>query len=115
MRNVIGISGIIFLLMSCAGNKKQGISGMPPCLVTKIEGMKTDTKVNPPQSVIQYTYKGIAVFYITAGCCDQFNPVYNSDCDYLGAPDGGITGKGDGKISGFFANATNKKVVWENK
>lgn len=115
MRNVIGISGVIFLLMSCAGNKKQGISGMPPCLVTKIEGMKTDTKVNPPQSVIQYTYKGTAVFYITAGCCDQFNPVYNSDCDYLGAPDGGITGKGDGKISDFFANATNKKVVWENK
>ena len=82
---------------------------MPPCLVTKIETMKSDPKVNPPQSVTQYAYKGSAVFYITAGCCDQFNPVYNSDCDYLGAPDGGITGKGDGKIPDFFANATDKK------
>ena len=115
MRNVIIISCGIFLLISCAENKNQGISSMPPCLVTKIETMKSDPKVNPPQSVTQYAYKGSAVFYITDGCCDQFNPVYNSDCDYLGAPDGGITGKGDGKIADFFANATDKKVVWKNK
>jgi len=101
------------LLLSCAGNKSQGISGMPPCMVTKIEEMKSDPKVNAPQSVTQYMYKGSAVFYISAGCCDQFNQVYNSDCDYLGSPDGGISGKGDGKISDFFASATNKKVVWK--
>ncbi|MDB5198277.1 MAG: hypothetical protein JWO92_240 [Chitinophagaceae bacterium] len=88
---------------------------MPPCLVTKIDALKNDPGANQPQSVIQYSYKGSAVFYITAGCCDQFNTVYNSDCDYLGAPDGGITGKGDGKLTDFYANATNKKVVWENK
>lgn len=102
-------------LMSCAGNKNQGISGMPPCMVTKIETTKSNPEANQPQSVTQYTYKGTSVFYITAGCCDQFNTVYNSDCDYLGAPDGGITGKGDGKLTDFFANATNKKVVWKNK
>ncbi len=115
MRNIIIVGSVTFLLLSCAGNKMQGISGMPPCMVTKIDSMKMNQKVNPPTSVIQYTYKGAAVFYITAGCCDQFNPVYNSDCDYLGAPDGGIIGKGDGKIPDFFANAINKKVVWENK
>jgi hypothetical protein len=114
MKNVIIVS-TIFLLISCAGNKSQGISGMPPCMITKIEGMKSNPEANQPQSVTQYSYKGAAVFYITAGCCDQFNTVYNSDCDYLGAPDGGITGKGDGKLNDFFVNATNKKVVWENK
>ena len=115
MRNIIAIIFLSVLLMSCSGNKMRGISGMPPCMVTKIDSMKMNAKVNPPKSVTQYTYKGASVFYITSGCCDQFNPVYNSDCDYLGAPDGGITGKGDGKIPDFFANATNKKVVWENK
>ena len=101
--------------MSCASNKMQGTAAMPTCMVTKIDSMKMNTQVNPPASVIRYTYKGNSVFYITSGCCDQFNPVYSNDCIYLGAPDGGITGKGDGKIPDFFANATNKKVVWENK
>ena len=93
----------------------QSAVAMPQCMITKIDSIKMNTKTNPPASVIRYTYKGYSVFYITTGCCDQFNPVYNSDCIYIGAPDGGITGKGDGKIPDFFANATNKKVVWENK
>lgn len=112
MKIAIKIS-IVFFFISCTVNKKQGISGMPPCLVTKIEATTNDAAANQPQSVTQYSYKGTAVFYISAGCCDKFNEVYNSDCDYLGAPDGGITGKGDGKLPGFFADATNKKVVWE--
>lgn len=115
MKNAIAICSVIFLLMSCAGNKIQGISGMPACMASKIDSMKMNTKINPPTSVIRYTYKGADVFYITSGCCDQFNPVYNVDCNYLGAPDGGFAGKGDGKIPDFFVNATNKKVVWENK
>ena len=114
MKN-LSIIGVVFLFISCAANKNQGISGMPPCLVTKMDSIKSHPELNQPTAITQYTYKGIAVFYITAGCCDQFNPVYNSDCDYMGAPDGGITGKGDGKIIDFFANATNKKVVWKNK
>ena len=60
-------------------------------------------------------YKNNTAYYIRTSCCDQYNPVYNSNCDYLGAPDGGFTGKGDGKLTDFFATATNKKVVWENK
>ncbi len=88
---------------------------MPPCLVTKIELMKSDSKQTPPQSVAEYDYKGNTVFYVTMPCCDQFNVVYDSDCNYLGAPDGGITGKGDGKLTDFYATAKNKKIVWENR
>ena len=84
---------------------------MPPCLVTKIEGMKAEH--NEPEVVTEYYYKGQPVFYLTMPCCDQFNTVFDGDCNYLGAPDGGITGKGDGKLPDFFANATDKKVVWK--
>ncbi len=115
MNKLIIIITVILFFVSCADKKIQGISGMPPCMVSKIEEMQKDAKANQPQSVTQYLYKGNAVFYISSGCCDQYNPVYSSDCEYLGAPDGGITGKGDGKIIDFFAAATNKKVVWENK
>ena len=104
----------IFLLASCAP-KNQGMINMPACLSAKIDSIKKDPKINPPQSVIQYSYKGAPVYYVTAGCCDQFNNVYDANCNLLGAPDGGITGKGDNKLADFFANATNKKVVWKNK
>ena len=114
MRNLFITGCLIFLFISCS-NKMQSAAAMPQCMITKIDSIKMNTKTNPPASVIRYTYKGYSVFYITTGCCDQFNPVYNSDCIYMGAPDGGITGKGDGKIPDFFANATNKKVLWENK
>ena len=114
MKNVIIISSAIFLLASCAP-KNQGMLNMPSCLATKIDSIKRDPKVNPPLSVIQYSYKGSPVYYVTAGCCDQFNEVYDAACKHLGAPDGGVTGKGDGKLPDFYAQATNKKVVWENK
>src|SRR5437588_1251309 len=109
---------IIFILsimmMSCTTDKQTGVmSGMPPCLITKIEGMKGDH--NAPESVTGYNYKGQPVFYLSMPCCDQFNTVYDGNCNYLGSPDGGITGKGDGKLPDFFANATDKKVVWQNR
>jgi hypothetical protein len=45
-------------------------------------------------------------------CCDFYNEVYDANCNFLGAPDGGFTGKGDGKIPDFFAEAKNEKLVW---
>jgi hypothetical protein len=77
--------------------------------------LKTAPVANQPQFITQYSYKGAAVYYVVSGCCNQFNEVYDAGCKALGAPDGGITGKGDGKLLDFFAIATNKKVVWENK
>ena len=115
MNKLIILLTATLIFASCANKKMQGISGMPPCMVSIIEEMQKDPKANQPQSVTQYSYKGNAVFYIASGCCDQYNPVYSSDCVYLGAPDGGITGKGDGKLTDFAANATEAKVVWKNK
>lgn len=113
MRNIIMMSWILFI--SCAGNKSNRISGMPTCLDTKIKQMKSDPRQSPPQSVTQYDYKGKTVFYVVMPCCDQFNIVYDAECNYLGAPDGGITGKGDRKLLDFSESATNPKVVYSNK
>lgn len=114
MKNIILICCVIFLLASCAP-KNQGMQNVPSCLASKIDSIKKSGKVNPPTEVIQYTYKGSLVYYVTSGCCDQFNNVYDAGCVMLGAPDGGVTGKGDGKLNDFYAMATNKKVLWENK
>ena len=58
-----------------------------------------------PQRVVEYTYKGKTVYYVVMPCCDFFNEVYDDKCNYLGAPDGGFTGKGDGKLPDFLTEA----------
>ena len=81
----------------------------------KIKKFISQPKDNRPYSVTEYLYKENIVYYIISPCCDQYNPVYNSSCDYLGSPNGGFSGGGDGKLIDFFANATKKRIVWENK
>lgn len=85
---------------------------LPTCMKNKIDSFKLKEAHERPQRVIEYVYKGKKVYYVVMPCCDFFNEVYDEKCNYLGAPDGGFTGKGDGKIPDFAEEAKNKKLVW---
>lgn len=98
---------------SCT-NKIAGTQPMPQCLQKKINEM-TATPGNAPASVTEYTYQGEKVYYMIAPCCDQFNLVFDKDCNILGRPDGGITGKGDGSLPHFWSEAKDPKVIWKNQ
>lgn len=89
-----------------------GYTGLPNCIKNKIDSFKLKEPHERPQRVIQYLYKGKKVFYVVMPCCDFFNEVYDDKCNYLGAPDGGFTGNGDGKIPGFLTEAKSEKLVW---
>jgi len=89
-----------------------GYTGLPNCIKNKIDSFKLKEAHEKPQRVIQYLYKGKKVFYVVMPCCDFFNEVYDDKCNYMGAPDGGFTGKGDGKIPDFFTEAKSEKLVW---
>jgi len=89
-----------------------GYTGLPNCIKNKIDSFKLKEAHEKPQRVIQYLYKGKKVFYVVMPCCDFFNEVYDDTCNYMGAPDGGFTGKGDGKIPDFFTEAKSEKLVW---
>ena len=104
----------VFIFVSCSSNKvSKTANPMPACLQSKITTMKTDPSQGEPLSVIQYDYKGKTVYYVASACCDKFNIVFDSACNVLGYPDGGYSGKGDGKMLDFYAEAENKKVIWE--
>lgn len=64
-------------------------------------------------SITRYRFEGEKVYYVVSECCDQFNNVYDKDCNVICAPDGGITGRGDGNCPAFFSDATKKKLIWE--
>jgi len=102
--------------MACSANKKaESISQMPGCLLEKIKSMAADPKQGSPQSVVRYIYKNQTVYYVVSPCCDKHNIVYDKDCNILGYPDGGYTGRGDGKMTDFKNEASDAKVVWEKK
>lgn len=75
--------------------------------------MITNPNEGSPLSVIRYQYKGRTVFYMVSPCCDKYNIVYDEKCNVIGYPDGGYTGKGDGKMMDFGDSVTQGKVVWQ--
>lgn len=87
-------------------------AAVPTCIKSKIDSFKLKETHEKPQRVIEYVYKGKKVYYVVMPCCDFYNEVYDAKCKFLGAPDGGFTGKGDGKIPDFFQEAKSEKLVW---
>lgn len=87
---------------------------VPTCIKNKIDSFKLKEPHERPQSVVEYTYKGKKVYYVIMPCCDFFNEVYDENCRYLGAPNGGFTGKGDGKIPDFDTEAKPGKEIWKS-
>ena len=87
---------------------------IPSCIQQKIDQIKVATKWNPPAEVNEYIYQGKQVFLFSADCCDQFNELFDSNCKYICAPSGGITGKGDMKCTDFFDKAQFVKLVWKD-
>ncbi len=105
----------LLVFTACRSTKNKVQDDVPACIRSFIDSFKTEPKQNPPRSVTEYIYKGRKVYYVPSPCCDQFNPVFDSDCKYLGSPGGGFTGRGDGKISDFFDSAKNEKLIWKDE
>lgn len=74
-----------------------------------------EEKQNPPKSIYSYQYNGQKVYYVTPPCCDFFSELFDSNCKLMGNPDGGFSGKGDGKFPDFHQKKTNEKLVWEDQ
>jgi hypothetical protein len=92
--------------------KTEADTKLPTCIKNKIDSFKLKEAHEKPQRVSEYAYKGKKVYYVVMPCCDFYNEVYDDKCNFLGAPDGGFTGRGDGKIPDFFAEAKSEKLVW---
>lgn len=112
MKTIVTLLGLIGLL-SCQ-DENPAPAATPDCIKERIEQLKKADVQNPPAKVYQYTYKGESVYYFTANCCDMFNIVLSSQCDTLCAPDGGFTGKGDGRCADFVSEAKNPVLIWED-
>ena len=95
-------------------NASESVVALPTCIKNKIDSFKVKQVHERPQKVVEYQYKGKRVYYIVMPCCDFFNEVYDDKCKLLGSPDGGFTGRGDGKLPDFFKEVSKEKIIWES-
>lgn len=102
---------ICFLNIGCSLSQS---SENPAWVDDLIEQYKSEPVGNPPQSIWRYSYKNQIVYYVPPQCCDQFSILYDEKGNELGAPDGGITGDGDGRITDFFTVRTDEKLIWQD-
>jgi hypothetical protein len=105
---------IAVLLLVAAQTHKKEDNKIPLCIQQKIEEIKQQPRWTPPAEVHEYTYNGKRVFYFSSNCCDQYNMVFDEKCDFICAPSGGMTGKGDGKCADFSTKAQYVKLIWKD-
>jgi len=79
--------------------------------ITEFQGAPV---ANPPRAIWQCEYKNSVVYYFPPPCCDQYGQLFNAEGILLCAPDGGLTGHGDGACSDFFALRKNVGLVWQD-
>lgn len=106
---LVFLVGILFL----AGCLPR-LSSNPKWVDQLISTFKTETVGNPPQFIWRYDYKGQEVYFIPAQCCDQYSQLYNASGSLMCAPDGGFTGRGDGRCPDFFTLRTDETLIWQD-
>jgi hypothetical protein len=106
------VFAVIITMAGCA--KRDTPSNIPSCIKQKIKEIQSEKVRNPPGSIWQYEYNGQTVYYIPQYCCDFPSQLFDSNCNLICNPDGGFSGKGDGKCPDFFANRKNEKLVWKD-
>ena len=86
----------------------------PSWINNLIKNEESRPATSPPRSLSKCTYKNQIVYYLPSRCCDMPSIVYSGKGDVVCSPDGGLTGKGDGKCSDFFESKKNCVVIWKD-
>lgn len=102
---------LLFPLLSASDCGKK--ISLPACIKKMIDEGTKEMPSNLPEQVDEYRYKDKIVFLVTARCCDQYNIVYDENCNRICAASGGITGKGDGLCEDFSTTAQHVKLIWK--
>jgi hypothetical protein len=67
---------------------------------------------NPPASITAFTYRDETVYFLPSRCCDIPSVLYDVNGVVLCAPDGGITGQGDGRCQDFMTARRDERLIW---
>lgn len=132
MKAAIVASIFSIILFSCGSNKQMSAveksstgkvakdtnsierNSVPVCILKMIDSTKKLEPALQLTEIRRYVYDGSRVYLVGMPCCDQFSALYDSACNYLFAPSGGFTGKGDGSHPDFFTVAKEDSLIWKS-
>ncbi len=98
-----------------SNNRLKIDSALPACIIKLISNFNKEEKQMPPRSIIRYTYNGKTVYYVPPICCDFFSDLYDDSCKLIAHPDGGFTGRGDGRAADFIQAKSGEKLIWKDE
>jgi len=76
--------------------------------------LQSEPVANPPASLIRFDRAGKSYYYLPPRCCDIPSTLFDSESNVMCAPDGGITGRGDGRCPDFVRELKNGVKIWED-
>ncbi|NEM96384.1 DUF6970 domain-containing protein [Pontibacter burrus] len=108
---------LLCLAASCkpANTPEKATTPQAPWLSDLIQQLKQDAPANPPAKIYRYSYNNQEVYYLTSRCCDIPSKLFDAQGNQLCEPDGGITGRGDGRCTDFFEKRQHETLIWEDK
>lgn len=105
---------LVTLLLSGCGQVLPPQNDNPRWIKELVARFESAPVGNPPQSIFRYEYKGQFVYYVPAQCCDQMSILYDSNGKDICAPDGGLSGRGDGQCPDFLKERKDERLVWRD-
>jgi len=86
--------------------------GEPPAVL--IAQIQAQPVANPPSLVVQYEVDSRTFYYVPPRCCDIPSVLYDSSGKVLCSPDGGLTGRGDGRCPPGLTELTGGRLIWRD-
>lgn len=113
LNRFVMIAGMLAFLQKCDDDALP--KGTPDCVREKISEIASEDVWNPPAKIYSYSYNGSRVYFIPQRCCDIYSQLLDENCNLICAPDGGITGTGDGQCPDFLDARKDETLVWEDQ
>ncbi len=110
----------VMALAACSGDSSpsepdNGDNGANPQWLTSLIGqIQSQPVTNPPTEIRSYRYRGETVYYRSGRCCDVWSELYDRNGALLCHPDGGFTGRGDGRCPDFREASSDATLIWHD-
>lgn len=88
-------------------------SRIHPCVLEKIDYLEARGAAADTTAIMQFYYNGQLVYLYFTECCDRYNVLYDSSCQMICLPTGGLSGGGDGSCPDFADRAVYIKKIWQ--
>ena len=104
----------ILLAVGCAANTPLAPDGLPNWVTSLVQQLEAEPATNPPALIARYQYQGRLVYFVPSRCCDRWSDLYEADGMLRCHPDGGLTGRGDGRCPDFLAQRKSEQIIWRD-